>query len=147
KRRWLCRSGVIRRSGIARAGGRRHRGRVGGGSGPPRDRLAVTPGKAARRCRRWHLVVTVRGSESSVESRLSRGVLRCPCGGGPCGGAAVGGRPGRRAADGAGVDGAVVAVTVRVPGRRAPGPAGRAAAAGFGGRGSPAGGAVRIAVG
>ena len=26
-------------------------------------------------------MVTVRGSESSVESRLSRGVLRCPCGG------------------------------------------------------------------
>ena len=39
-------------------------------------------GRAAWWCRRWHLVVTVRGSAGSAESRLTAGLLRCPCCGG-----------------------------------------------------------------
>jgi len=41
-----------------------------------------TSGRAAWWCRRWHLVVTVRGSAGSAESRLTAGLLRCPCCGG-----------------------------------------------------------------
>ena len=40
--------GVIWRVCVARVGGRRHRGHVGGGSGPSRDLLAGTSGRAAR---------------------------------------------------------------------------------------------------
>jgi hypothetical protein len=39
--------GEIQRIRGTRGDGRRHRGHVSGGSGPSRDRLAVTPGKAA----------------------------------------------------------------------------------------------------
>ena len=66
----------------AGAGGRRHRGYVGDGSGPSRDVFWLGPREGPPGwCRRWHLVVTVRGPAESVESRLAAGALRCPCGG------------------------------------------------------------------
>ena len=69
--------GVIRRIRETRGDGRRHRGHEETAAALPVDLLAVTAGKAARRCRRWHLVVTVRGSAESIESRLLAGWLRC----------------------------------------------------------------------
>jgi hypothetical protein len=51
RRVWLASLGMafgeIRRVRETRVDGRRHRGHVSGGSGPPRDLLAVTAGKAA----------------------------------------------------------------------------------------------------